>query len=239
QGCRPVVLEHRGDEPARDAGVGRIHGRAASLVEAVLEIGLHPGTGPRARLEPARGAEVDRVHGAISPDLPVGLAVAVVEAASAVDMRAARHHVEALGSASGRNPRRGTVLPVAVARVDVERVDLAAAGRHGFARRARGRVLAPRTARTLVGEVVAVSRLVVDHRDGARRARAEGVLRGRRRDAPGIRYPDILRRCVRGAPHLVEVSGVRAIEGPYRAMRGDAWCTAGAIDVARPAGVSG
>jgi len=58
----------------------------------------------------------------------VGLGVAVVEAAAVVGVRAVEDRVLALGGVAGRDAR-GAVVAVAVARRDVDAVDLRAVDR--------------------------------------------------------------------------------------------------------------
>jgi hypothetical protein len=83
------------------------------------------------------------------------------------------------------------------------------------------------------GEMVAVRRLVVDLRDGAGRAGAERVLRGRVGVASSSQDRDVLGGLVRGAPDLIQVPAIRAVECPNRAVGCHAWRVAGSIDVAR------
>ena len=94
-----------------------------------------------------------------------------------------------------------------------------------------GRVLG--SPRGRAPQVVTLRGLVVDDRDGARRARAERVLRGRVGEAPGAQDSDVLGRLVRRARDLVEVPAVIAVKSAHRAVRRDAGCVAGSIDVAR------
>src|SRR3954451_608521 len=89
---RPVVLEYRRDELAGEGSLIRVPRLVASGVEGVLEICLDPRPGPGTPAEPAARTEVDGVHGAGAVSSPGCLAVPVVEAASAVDVRAAGHH---------------------------------------------------------------------------------------------------------------------------------------------------
>src|SRR6202012_4780301 len=121
----------------------------------------------------------------------VGLGVAVVEAAAAVVVGAVEDRVLALRVVPGGDVP-GAVVPVAVARGGVGAVRLVAADRDlsrggvGSAVGAAGRPAAGR-----VGEVVAVAGLVVDLRDDAGGAGAEGVLRGGVRDAAGAERADV------------------------------------------------
>ncbi len=137
-----VVLQHRGDELAREGALVGVPGLAATGVQAPFEVRLDPGAGAGAAAEPALGAEVDRVHGTGGVGLAVGLAVAVVEAAAAVDVGAAGDHVHALRCGAGRHARQVAVAPVAVAGVDVQRVRLAAADRQRLGGRVRRAALA-------------------------------------------------------------------------------------------------
>ena len=179
--------------------------------DAVLEIGHHPRTvaGPRA---PRRDrAEVERVHRAGAVGLSVGLAVAVVEAAPAVVVLAARHHVHPLGLAAERDAGLRSVDPVAVVGVDVERVDLVAAQRQRLGRRLRrgARRRSGDLRRALVPEVVAFAGLVVDDGDDAGGARTERVLRRPVGETAGRQRQDVLGRA-RRVSDLIELAAVRS-----------------------------
>ena len=82
--------------------------------------------------------------------------------------------------------------------------------------------------------MVALPGLVVEDRDGAGRAGAERILHGYVDVASGSQDWNVLGCVIRGAPDLVEVAAVRAVEGAHRAMRRDAGRSAGSINVARP-----
>src|SRR6185437_13868613 len=178
--------------------------RAPAGGEAALVIGGQAAGGRVAALEGELGRPVvledggdegDGIHGAGAVGFPVRFTVPVVEAAAAVVVLAARHHVHPFGRAAGGDPGYRRRRPVAVPRGDVERVDLVAAELDRLARRAGGFVLtAGGAARALVLEVVAVACLVVDDGDDARGARAEGVLRGRVGGASGFHGGDVLGR---------------------------------------------
>ncbi len=121
---RAVVLEHSSDISVGESTLVGVPGVASAREQSPFEVGLHPRAGSGASAEPAAGAKVDGIHRASRVGFAVGLAVAVVETAAVVDVRAAGHHVNALRRAAFRNARRGPVVPVAVAEIDVERVDL-------------------------------------------------------------------------------------------------------------------
>ena len=175
--------------------------------------------------------EVDGFHGAGAVVVVVGLGVAVVEAAAVVGVRAVEDRVLALRRVAGRDVP-GAVIAVAVARGDVDAVDLRAVDHGGRRRRVREGVRAAgRAARGRVGEVVAVARLVVDLGDDTSRARAEGVLRRRVGDAARADRADVQCGVVRGAPDLVEVAAVGGVERPGGAVRGHARGARRGVDV--------
>ena len=121
---RTVVLEHGSDVSVGKSTLVGVPGFASAGEQSPFEVGLHPRAGSGASAEPATVAKVDGIHRAGRVGFAVGLAVAVVEAAAAVDVRAAGHHVNALRRAALRHARRGPIVPVAVAEIEVERVDL-------------------------------------------------------------------------------------------------------------------
>src|SRR6185312_2262861 len=167
-----------------------------------------------------------------------GLHVPVVEAAATVEVAGAHHHVFGLCVVPVRGPR-GRVVPVPDPRDDVDAVHLLAAdgdgGGLGVRFVVRGWVLV-RGGRH--GEMVAVTRLVVDERDGAAADAAEGVLIGRARQAARGDDADVLDRAVRLA-NLVEEPVVRAVERSHRAVGRHARAAVGGVDVARPHGGGG
>src|SRR5581483_8822144 len=79
--------------------------------------------------------------------------------------------------------------------------------------------------------VVAHRRLVINHRDGAAGAGTERVLLGRVGKAARARNGDVVRGHVRGAPDLIELAVVGAVEGTSGAVRRNAWRVGGGIDV--------
>jgi hypothetical protein len=165
--------------------------------------------------------------------IEVGLLdVPVVEAAPVVHVRAAGDHVLTLRLAAGRDTRGG-VVAVADAGRHVDAVDRVPGDRHRQRGRVRGVILSAGPARTFDGEVVVPRRLVVDLGDGARRAGAEGVLRGGVGVAAGGEGADIRGRVVLRALDLVEVSAVRGEQRSHGAVRGDARRAGRAVDVAR------
>src|SRR6185437_6638793 len=108
---RAVVLEDGGDE---GGGLARIVLVLVGVVlgeDPVLEIGHHPGAG--AGSPGGDVAEVDGIHGAGAVGFPVRFAVPVVEAAAAVVVLAARHHVHPFGRAAGGDPGYRRRRPVA------------------------------------------------------------------------------------------------------------------------------
>src|SRR4029077_8854180 len=82
-------------------------------------------------------------------------------------------------------------------------------------------------------QVIPVRGLVVDDRNGAAGAGAEGVLDGAVGVASGTDR-DVLGALVRGALDLVERSGVRRVERADRAVGGPAGRVGGLVAVARP-----
>src|SRR5215469_1660064 len=123
-----VVLHHGGDEGGLVARVVRVIAIAAAE-QAVLQVRLHPWAAPIARREPAQGAEVDRVHVTVAVVTVVRLGVAVVEAASAVDVRGAGDHVGTLRRRPGRHPGGG-IVAVSHPRGHIDPVDPVATGHH-------------------------------------------------------------------------------------------------------------
>ncbi len=121
---RAVVLEHGSDVSVGESTLVGVPGLASAGVHSPFEVSLHPRAGSGASAEPAAGAKVDGIHLAALAGFAVGLAVAVVEAADAADVRATGHHVNALRRTALRHARRGPIVPVAVADIEVERVDL-------------------------------------------------------------------------------------------------------------------
>ena len=121
---RAVVLEHGSDVSVGESTLVGVPGVASAREHSPFEVGLHPRAGSGASAEPAAGAKVDGIHRASRVGFAVSFAVAVVEAADAVDVRAAGHHVNALRRAAFRHARQGPIVPVAVADIEVERVDL-------------------------------------------------------------------------------------------------------------------
>ncbi|CAM5284145.1 hypothetical protein SCANM63S_07256 [Streptomyces canarius] len=126
---------------------------------------------------------VDGVHGGVAR-VGVGvLAAAVVEAAPLVRVVRRRHHVDALGLRTGGHAVR-VVDPVADTGLDLDTEDLVTARGHR-----QGHGVGPDVGSVGTGplpvaapgdrQVVVLGGLVVDLRDRARRARAEGDL-GRR-----------------------------------------------------------
>src|SRR6266567_3781217 len=140
-----VVLHQGGDERALVARVVRVIAVAATE-QAVLQVCLHPRAAPITRREPAQGAEVDRVHVPVTVVTGVGLGVAVVEAASAVDVGGAGDHVGTLRRRPGRHPGGGIVaVPDPGGHVDP--IDPVAPGHH----RQRGGVRADVRAASTAG----------------------------------------------------------------------------------------
>ena len=226
-----VVLDQGGDERALVARVAGIVAVAAAE-QAVFQVRLHPRARSVARGEPAQGAEVDRVHVTVAVVAVVGLGVAVVEAAAAVDVGAAGHHVGALRLGSGRHSRGG-IVAVPGSRAHEDPVDLMAPGHD----RQRGRVRADVRPSGPAGwpdrEVVVLRGLVEDLGDGARGARAERVLRRRVGVASRGERPDVRGGAVRRAPDLVQRAVVGRVQGPRGAVRGHARRAGRGVDVAR------
>src|SRR5262249_5589915 len=136
-------------------------------------------------------AEVDGLHGPGAVIVVIGLGVAVIEAAAAVEVGAVEDGVLAFEVVAGGDVP-GAVVAVAVTRCDEDSVGCVATDRHrggGSVReavRAAGRAAARR-----VGEVVAVAGLVEDLGDDARGAGAERVLRGGVGGSAGTQRGDV------------------------------------------------
>ena len=172
-----------------------------------------------------------------------GLGVAVVEAAGAVVVGSVEDRVHALRRvAPGR--AAGGIVAVAGAGRDEDAVGLLAvqcdgcAGRTGQVVVAVGFRATEATGRSL-SEVVTAAGLVVNDRDEAGRARAEGVLGGGIGNTASRPRRDGGRGTVAAASHLVEWAVEGIVQGTSGAMRGDAGGTAGSVDVAGPSGDKG
>jgi hypothetical protein len=160
-----VVFQQCGHKVAAVALVGQV--RAVPPEEqAVLQIRLDPRAAAGAGWEVALSPQVDRVHVPVSGVGGTGLGVTEVEAAAAVDVGTAGHHVHALGLAVDGDIVGG-VVAVTDLPGDVDAVHLVAG--QGDGRRCRvGRVVrARRAARPLDGQVVPVVGLVIDLGDDA------------------------------------------------------------------------
>src|SRR5262249_15595772 len=148
-----------------------------------------------------------------------------------VDVGAFGDHVHALGLAAGGDAVGG-VVAVAVAGGDVHAVDLVPAGRHrqrgGVGALVGGRVGGAPGGDGAVGVVGGV---VGDAHDGAVRAGAEGVVRGRVGVAAGAEHADVRRRPVGPAFDLVQRAVVGAEQGTGGAVGGNAGRAAAGVDV--------
>jgi hypothetical protein len=94
----------------------------------------------------------------------------------------------------------------------------------------------PRSSGRRFLEVVTTRRLVVEDRNGARRAGAERVLNGCICEAAGGEDWDVLGCVIRRATDLIQTPVEVAVESSYGAVGGDTGCVAGLIDVAGPSG---
>ncbi len=230
----PVVLEHGGDVRAAVAAVGGV-GAVVALEHAVLQVRLDPGPGAGAGREVAGGRDTDRVHVTVAGVGRCALGVAVVEAAGGAHVRAARHHVGALGLSVDGDTGGDARVAVADSGRDPHTVDLVAARGDRDLTRVRPAVRAhaggPGRAR---GQVVVPCGLVVDPGDPAGRAAAEGVLAPGVRVAAGCQQADVGLRPVRGPGDLVKGAGVGGEQRAHRAVRGDARGAGTPVDVAWP-----
>src|ERR1019366_1043659 len=125
------------------------------------------------------------------------------------------------------------VIAVAVARRHVQAIDVVPTDREGQ-RIGNGEVvrITSRSATGGLSQVVTAPGLVVDNGDDAGCPRAERILRSSVGIATNREHPDVHGGVIRGAPDLVEVPAVGAVERAYRAMSGDAWSTPCGIEIA-------
>ena len=100
-------------------------------------------------------------------------------------------------------------------------------------------IRAPEAAGRSLGEVITVARLVINDRDEAGRAGAEGVLGGGIGDTAGRKRRNGGRGTIGAAYHLVERASVGTVQGASGAVRGDAGRAAGGVEVSRPRGDRG
>ncbi|KAE8556379.1 hypothetical protein EYB25_001080 [Talaromyces marneffei] len=89
------------------------------------------------------------------------------------------------------------------------------------------------TGRSL-GKMITAARLVVDYRDEAGRVGAKGILGGRIGDSTSRKRRDVGCSTIRSTFNLIERAIVGSIKGTSGAVRGNAGCSAGGVDVARP-----
>src|ERR1019366_2882254 len=90
------------------------------------------------------------------------------------------------------------------------------------------------------GEVVATPGLIVDDGDDTTGIGAERILRGGVGKSACAQDADVQSCVIRGAPDLIQVSAIRAVEGAHRAMGSHTGRAARCIQVAglRSGGVS-
>ncbi len=151
-----AALEHGGQEPVADAGVIGVGAAVDPGEQAVLQVGHDPGAVAAARAPALVVAEVEGLHVAVAGVQAVGLGVAVVEAAAAIEVRAVEDGVHALGLVAGGDAV-GVVVAVARPGGDVDAVRLVPAD--GDRRlEGVGEVVRPagRPAGRRLGEVVAL-----------------------------------------------------------------------------------
>src|SRR5581483_6070284 len=167
---RPVIgsaLHHSGDDVKIDALVTSIEMLVDTGKQPIFQVGHNPGTIASTEAPHFDIAEVDRFHMAVAGIVVARLGVAVIEAASAIEVRAVEDGVLALGIVAGRDAR-GMIVAVSGARSDKDAIDVVTADRHGQ----RGRVgqiiwAASGPATWCLSEIVTTPGLVIDDGDDA------------------------------------------------------------------------
>src|SRR6185437_11889865 len=114
-----AALDHGGGEPVVGGGVAGVEAGVGAGVQAVLQVAHDPRAVAGAEAPDLDAAEVDGFHGAGAVVVVVGLGVAVVEAAAAVEVGAVDDVVDALGVVAGGDVLGGVVaVPVTGRDVD-------------------------------------------------------------------------------------------------------------------------
>jgi hypothetical protein len=236
-------LDSRSDKTVGDRRVTSVVARAGAREQAVLQIGHDPRPAAGTTAPAGAVAKVNGLHVAVARIVAVGLGVAIVEATTPIEVGSVEDRVHALRRVTGRAAADG-VVPVASAGRDEDAVRLLAVQGDRGASRAGQVVVAiglrpVEAAGWCLGEVIAAAGLVVNDGDEAGCAGAEGVLGGGIRNTAGGQRRDVGRGIVGAALHLIERASEGAVQCTSSAVRRDARCAAGGVEVTWSSGHKG
>ena len=211
---------------------------AGAREQAVLEIGHDPRAAARASAPNGAVTEVDGLHVAVSRIPTARLGVAVVVAAPTIVVSPVEDRVHALRRVASGGAAGG-VVAVAGSGGAEDAVRLLTIQRDRCTGRASQAIVtsgfrAAEAAGRSLGEVIITAGLIINDRDEAGRAGAEGVLGSGVSNTSSGQRRDVGRGIVGAAFHLIERAAIGAVQCASGAVSGDAWCSARGVDVAGP-----